>query len=237
MPEIASWNGHKFMVTPQLIRSFSGLTIKSSHEMKDSTSDGQKYVTGKNSNPTEIKITVELNALTGSDVKNEALAFVDDAHKGSKGYFYMAGQKLVPCQMILAGAEISETVITGKGKWVSCKVALEMKQCSKYDGKTSASNSGGSDKNTNAEKALVGAKGAVQGMISSVTNMVSTVVGATVEKKQQTPVTSKVLDGLATINRIVSEAQNTSAATKKKMLPEGKVAQLDALIKNQYGQQ
>ena len=97
MAEIASWNGHSFTVSPKLIRGFTGLTIKGSSETEDKTSDGQKYVSRKNSNPSEITLTAELNALTGCDVKNEALKFVDEARSGAKNYFYMGGKKLITC--------------------------------------------------------------------------------------------------------------------------------------------
>lgn len=95
MAEIASWNGHSFTVSPKLIRGFTGLTIKGSSETEDKTSGGQKYVSCKNSNPSEITLTAELNALTGCDVKNEALKFVDEARSGAKNYFYMGGKKLI----------------------------------------------------------------------------------------------------------------------------------------------
>ena len=92
MAEIASWNGHSFSVSPKLIRSFTGLTIKGSSETEDKTSDGQKYVSRKNSNPSEISLTAELNAFTGCNVQNEALKFVEEAQAGATNYLYMGGK-------------------------------------------------------------------------------------------------------------------------------------------------
>lgn len=93
MAEIASWNGHSFTVSPKLIRGFTGLTIKGSSETEDKTSGGQKYVSRKNSNPSEITLTAELNALTGCDVKNEALKFVDECAVGREELLLHGRQK------------------------------------------------------------------------------------------------------------------------------------------------
>lgn len=144
MAEIASWNGHSFTVSPNLIRSFTGLTIKGSSETEDKTGDGQKYISRKNSNPSEISLTAELNAFTGCDVKNEALKFVEEAREGAKNYFYMGGKKLIACQLMLTEASVSETTIAPNGTFVSCKVKLTMKQCAKYDGTDSASSASSS---------------------------------------------------------------------------------------------
>ena len=128
MAEIGSWKGHTFTVSPTLIRSFSGLTIKGSSETEDKTGSGQKYVSRKNGNPSEISLTVELNALTGCNVKDEALKFVNQAHNGAKDYFYLGGKKLVACQLMLVEASVTETAIAANGTWTSCKVKLVMKQ-------------------------------------------------------------------------------------------------------------
>ena len=152
MAEIASWNGHSFTVSPKLIRGFTGLTIKGSSETEDKTSDGQKYVSRKNSNPSEITLTAELNALTGCDVKNEALKFVDEARSGAKNYFYMGGKKLITCQLMLTEASVSETTIAPNGTWISCKVKLTMKQCAKYDGTGSSSSSSSSSSGSSSRQ-------------------------------------------------------------------------------------
>lgn len=142
MAEIASWNGHTFTVSPTLIRGFTGLTIKGSSETEDKTSDSQKYVSRKNAKPSEVSMTAELNALTGCSVRSEAMAFISDARNGISGYFYLGGEKLLPYQLMLTEASITDTVIAPNGKWVSCKVKLTMKQCEKY-GTTSSGTSGG----------------------------------------------------------------------------------------------
>ena len=236
MAEIASWNGHSFTVSPKLIRGFTGLTIKGSSETEDKTSGGQKYVSRKNSNPSEITLTAELNALTGCDVKNEALKFVDEARSGAKNYFYMGGKKLITCQLMLTEASVSETTIAPNGTWIGCKVKLTMKQCAKYDGTSSSSSgsSGGSSgsKKTSSKKTstkktsttttkkatTVAVIGAVAGGVAAVAVGVKTAVSAA----------SKTVSALKTAIAAVNAAKKTSSTTKKTSI----VSKISTAIKN-----
>lgn len=217
MAEIASWNGHSFTVSPKLIRGFTGLTIKGSSETEDKTSDGQKYVSRKNSNPSEITLTAELNALTGCDVKNEALKFVDEARSGAKNYFYMGGKKLITCQLMLTEASVSETTIAPNGTWISCKVKLTMKQCAKYDGTGSSSSSSSSSKKTSTKKTsttttkkttAAAVVGAVAGAVAAVAKTATTVVKAV-------STASKTASALKAAVAAVNNAKKTSSTTKK----------------------
>lgn len=220
MAEIASWNGHSFTVSPKLIRGFTGLTIKGSSETEDKTSDGQKYVSRKNSNPSEITLTAELNALTGCDVKNEALKFVDEARSGAKNYFYMGGKKLITCQLMLTEASVSETTIAPNGTWISCKVKLTMKQCAKYDGTSSSSSSSSSSGSSGSKKSSTKSTSTttkkttastVASVVSKVVNTVKTV--ATAVKAATTGV--KAASALKTAVAAVNAAKKTSSTTKK----------------------
>lgn len=239
MAEIASWNGHSFTVSPKLIRGFTGLTIKGSSETEDKTSDGQKYVSRKNSNPSEITLTAELNALTGCDVKNEALKFVDEARSGAKNYFYMGGKKLITCQLMLTEASVSETTIAPNGTWISCKVKLTMKQCAKYDGSSSSSSSSSSSgssssssgsKKTSTKKTsttttkkttTAAVVGAVAGAVAAVAKTATTVVKAV-------SVASKTASALKTAVAAVNNAKKTSSTTKKTSV----VSKITSAVKN-----
>lgn len=232
MAEIASWNGHSFTVSPKLIRGFTGLTIKGSSETEDKTSDGQKYVSRKNSNPSEITLTAELNALTGCDVKNEALKFVDEARSGAKNYFYMGGKKLITCQLMLTEASVSETTIAPNGTWISCKVKLTMKQCAKYDGSSSSSSSSSSSgsKKTSTKKTsttttkkttTAAVAGAVVGAVAAVAKTVTTVVKAA-------STASKTASALKAAVEAVNNAKKTSSTTKKTSV----VSKVTSAIKN-----
>lgn len=240
MAEIASWNGHSFTVSPKLIRGFTGLTIKGSSETEDKTSDGQKYVSRKNSNPSEITMTAELNALTGCDVKNEALKFVDEARSGAKNYFYMGGKKLITCQLMLTEASVSETTIAPNGTWISCKVKLTMKQCAKYDGtgssSSSSSSSSGSSSSSSGSKKTSTKKtsttttkktttaavvGAVAGAVAAVAKTATTVVKAV-------SAASKTASALKTAVAAVNNAKKTSSTTKKTSV----VSKVTSAIKN-----
>lgn len=240
MAEIASWNGHSFTVSPKLIRGFTGLTIKGSSETEDKTSDGQKYVSRKNSNPSEITLTAELNALTGCDVKNEALKFVDEARSGAKNYFYMGGKKLITCQLMLTEASVSETTIAPNGTWISCKVKLTMKQCAKYDGtgssSSSSSSSSGSSSSSSSSKKTSTKKtsttttkktttaavvGAVAGAVAAVAKTATTVVKAV-------SAASKTASALKTAVAAVNNAKKTSSTTKKTSV----VSKVTSAVKN-----
>ena len=141
--EIGRWNGHQFIVSPALIYSFTDLTIKGSSELQSKDDSEQGYVSRKGSNPIEVTLTVRLNAMTGCDVRKEAMAFVDDASNGSRDHFYVGNSKLVSSILMLTDAQVKEVEIAGDGKtWVRADVALTMKQCNAYD--TAASSSSAS---------------------------------------------------------------------------------------------
>ena len=220
MAEIASWNGHSFTVSPKLIRGFTGLTIKGSSETEDKTSDGQKYVSRKNSNPSEITLTAELNALTGCDVKNEALKFVDEARSGAKNYFYMGGKKLITCQLMLTEASVSETTIAPNGTWISCKVKLTMKQCAKYDGTSSSSSgssggSSGSKKTSTKKTSTTTTKKTTTSTVANVVSKVVNTVKAVATAVKTVTTGAKVASALKTAVAAVNNAKKTSSTTKK----------------------
>lgn len=219
MAEIGSWKGHTFTVSPTLIRSFSGLTIKGSSETEDKTGSGQKYVSRKNGNPSEISLTVELNALTGCNVKDEALQFVNQAHNGAKDYFYLGGKKLVACQLMLVEASVTETAIAANGTWTSCKVKLVMKQCAKYDGTGNDSGSGGGGSGGGNGSSGGSKKTSTKKSTSLVSKVVDTAkkVATAVKTAVQTVASkvSSVVSAVKKINTVVSNAKKASAPAKK----------------------
>jgi len=135
MSEIARWGDHYFRVENTLIRSLSSMEIKSSCETDDKSIGGEKYVARKNSKPTEIKLTVPLDARLGiRDVKKEVKTFLEEAQAGKKGYFYAACKKLFTYQLMLVEAKCKNKDITRDGTWASADVELVLKQCTKIDG-------------------------------------------------------------------------------------------------------
>ena len=150
MAEIGRWNGHRFEVSSNRIRGFHSLPLKGASETEDKTASGQKYVSRKNAQPTELSLTVHLGARRGIDVRTEALAFVSQAMAGKKDYFYIGGKKLAPCKMMLTEASVSEIELSPKGKWIRADVALTMKQASKND--TTAAKSTGSGNKASVKK-------------------------------------------------------------------------------------
>ena len=181
MAEIGRWHNHKFEVSPSLIRGFTGLQIKGSSETEDKEINQEKFASRKSAKPTEISLSIHLNALLGCDVRNEAMQFIDDAKAGEKGYFYIGNKKLVTCQMMLTEASISETEITNNGTWVAATVQLTLKQASKNDGTTTAVSTGGGGGGYNPTGAVVGAASALAAAIKAgIQKVKSTITGAKV---------------------------------------------------------
>lgn len=115
MAEIGSWNGHRFEVSAHLIQSFTGLTIRASSATEEQTGGDQGFVTRKNGAPTQISFTVALNALLGCSVRSEAMRFIDEASAGATGYFYIRGQKVVGCLLMLSEASVQNVELTPSG--------------------------------------------------------------------------------------------------------------------------
>lgn len=220
MAEIGAWNGHQFIVSPTLIRGFTGLSIKGWSETEDMESGGQKYVSRKSSKPYEISLTVELNAFTGCAVQTEALKFVEEANNGAKNYFYLGGKKLIACQLMLTEASVTEMEISPSGKWTRCKVKLTMKQCAKYDGTESYAGGGGvggsgGGNSSGSSKYSIGSTSLKYNTPSGSTTAAGSVVGAIVGTV--TGVSSAINNvayGLAAAVAAVNKAQSASYAQK-----------------------
>lgn len=140
-PEVARWNGHKFKVSSKLIRGFTDLQIKGSSETEDMEKDKDIYVKRKNGQPTEVSMTVMLNAMTGCDVRKEAIAFVSEAKAGETDYFYVGNKKLISAKLLLTSANVKEVHLAPGAKWVRADVQLTFKQSGK-GGKAVNSKSG-----------------------------------------------------------------------------------------------
>lgn len=133
MAEMGRWNGHVFEVSPGLIRGWAELKITAGCETTELNYQGKKYAEMKMGKGTSVSLVVGLNALTGCDVREEAMRFADEAQRGEKAYFYVGDQKLVPCELMLTDATISNIEITNNGIWVRADAELTMKQASKDD--------------------------------------------------------------------------------------------------------
>lgn len=209
MAEIGRWNNHVFEVAPNVIRGFGNLTIKGSSETDEKATGGQKYVSRKNGKPAEVSITAILSALTGSDVRAEALTFVNEARLGAKGYFYIGGKKLMTCPLMLTDAVVSEAVIAINAAWISCEVKLTLKQCGKYDGESGGSGGGGKSS---------GKDGKIRAIDTAI---IGAVAGgkAAMSQDEKTKLRKEQAETAAEFNkRLVDEAKKAAAklAQKKK---------------------
>lgn len=211
--ETGRWHGHIFVVSPDMIRSFTDLQIKAGVDLDTSDEESAGYATFKNSKPKEINLTVHFNAHTGCDVRKEVIDFVNDAGTGTTDYLYIGGQKLVTEALMLISATTSQVVISSGNTWVSAQVALSFKQSE--GGIAGASNSGngagssgggggagysggysGSNKTTVAQ----------QGFVQTAMNRFNTA-----KEKLANSKVSSVATGNATIKKLVSAVKNYSA--------------------------
>lgn len=198
MAEIARWKGHKFVVSAKVIRSFTELQIKGSCETEQNE-DGDKVEKRKGSLPAEVSFTVNLHAMVGVDVRNEAMAFVDQAAAGAADYIYVGKYKLIPHKMMLTEATVTEISIAPNGTWISALVMLVLKQC-KVDGGSSStpSNVAGGANNTGFPE-----KQSVNSTSSTTTTTSNT---TSTESSSQT----HLQEAQASINNIVNNGRNAS---------------------------
>lgn len=152
---VAQWNGHRFEVSPDAIRSFNNLQISGSCKTDTQTKsftivvpDGNnksktKKVTKNNvvsvfkeTVPIELSFTALLHSMLGCDVRNEALAFINDAESGAADYFYLGGHKIASCTFLITKANVKEVNISENGWWMSAAVEISMTQASTFDQQT-----------------------------------------------------------------------------------------------------
>jgi len=226
MANVGKWRKHKFQVKSNLIRSFTDLQIKGSHETETKTKSKQKVETKKNSKATEVTLTIQLSAFTGCNVRKEALQFVTEARSAKKGYFYVGGKKLVKYKLILTDASVKNIEIAHNNKWVSAEVSLTLKQNTKSkDSGSSDSSSSGSGSGTGTNKKSVrtqtpvstggGGSYSYGGSGSSGSGTKAVADASTIDAiSGAAPTAAKVKEQQSYINRTVAAAKTYSKSTK-----------------------
>ena len=121
---------------------FDDLKISGECAVEENTSGTAQYVSRKNGKAGQVSFTAILNAALGADVRKTALEFEAAARYGQTGTLVVGEEALLPYEMMLTKAEISEIVISPTGKWVSAKAALTLRQAG-TDGKESYGEDGG----------------------------------------------------------------------------------------------
>lgn len=237
MAEIGRWGGHKFEVSAEVVRSFTGLTIKGSSETEDKTSSKQKYVSRKNGKPVEISLTAHLSAFLGCDVRAEALAFVDHARAGKTDYFYVGDAKLVTCQLMLTDASVEEVEISGGNTWTRADVKLTMKQCSKNDGSSGSGSSGSggskkastkttSTKTTTKTTSKTTASGLVSAVVGAISGVAKTVASGLSAAQQYISSTVKKVQSVSTAAKKTSATKKTTTTSKNCVITTKKITRV-----------
>lgn len=217
MAEIGRWNGHKFEISPSMILGFTGLTVKGSCETKDKTKSKQKYVARKNGKPSEVTLTVVLNAGLGCEVRTDAMKFISDATAGAKDYFYVGNSKLLACKLMLVDASIKEATVGDGNTWIHAEVSLTMKQCDKggssgSSGKKKKSKKKSTKKKSTKTKKTTKKTTKPSGGVDAITGAAPV---ASKVKAQQT-VKKIVSAATKTIKKITSAAKKLTSKLKKK---------------------
>lgn len=171
MAEIGRWNNHIFEVSPTVMRSFDDLTIVGKADTEEKTAGTQKYLSYKNGGAISVTMTILLSKFLGCDVREEALAFVNEARKGSRDYLYLDGKKLVTCPLMLTNAEVSQTEIAAGGQWVYAEVKVTFKQSDKCDGEAGGSSSSGGSGKSGSKKSGSGSSGSSAGILDTALNV------------------------------------------------------------------
>ena len=212
MAEIGHWANITFVVSSDVIRSFKDLTIEGSVETEEVTDNSIKYVKNKARQPTEVSLTVQLDARLGNDVRGLASDLVDGATYGREEYFYIAGKKLVPYKLKLVRASVSEIQMSSDGTWICCDVKMNMKQSGmpdQYAPSSPAPASGGGGSSSGG-----GGYPAAQGSKKVTVTPTRTTTTKTVASALPASTKTAVSTAVSTISKITTAAKVVTAVTK-----------------------
>lgn len=221
MNELISWSGNggiSFFLSSDSIRGFKDLVISASTKTKEEKADGEQFAKKESKGSYQITLTAILNEMLDDDIQTVALSMTEAARKGSSGYFYNGGKKLFPAKFMMTDAKISNLNMIPTGGWISCEVALTLKQCGKFDdsavvGKKKKKNKSGSgDGTTLLERVLAESR---QNADAS--------IGYAISQKSSTTTTSisaakaaskKALENLTNSGRVRAEGKVKVAEVK-----------------------
>ena len=127
--EIAAWWKYRFIVSPNAIMGFKGLQVKASCELESKDNSQAGIAVRKRANPTEVSFDAVFCALTGVSPREESHDLLLAAQNGYQSHLYIGGKKIISYQFMLTDATLQDVEVTPKGKWVSAKMHLTMKQC------------------------------------------------------------------------------------------------------------
>jgi hypothetical protein len=222
MAKMATWAGFKFVVSAKLIRGFENLTVRHSCETEENTSNNEGYLTRKAAKPTEVTLTVKLNALTGCDVEAEYNAFAAAAMNGTTDYLYVSGHKLVSGKMMLTDARTTEIVLSPSRQWISAKVELSFKQATRSDGGTGGG--GGGSGKASVKKAKATTSNPASRYIASFQKVAGTSTAGTARTtsvfltnptaKTKTALSTAVNKAQNKVDKMMKTAKTTTAAKK-----------------------
>ena len=205
------WGLYTFEVTPGVIRSFSDLSIKGSSETEEKESGGEKYVARKSGKPSEVSLTVQLNAMLGCDVRAEAMCLVEEATIGRTAYFYVGSSKLFVTQMMLTEASVSKVVMSPDGTWLSADVKLTLRQCEKRvaDVPQQSYDDGGGSGSSGSKKASANTTSAVK--ITPTSGSTAVIVAS---QRNNSSTSSSKSSGSASSASAVAAAKKTTDTAK-----------------------
>ena len=143
---LIQWGDIAFYAKPSGIRTYKGLTLKSSTTTETEENGDDAYIKKKKNGAYEISLTAILDKRLGEgDVLSSARHILECCRSGYTGYIYCRGAKLVSSQMMGVSANINNVLQSPNGSWISCEIQISLKQSSKLEGDCGASPQASSD--------------------------------------------------------------------------------------------
>ena len=137
---ILQWGDIGFFVKPTGIRSFKGMSIKSSTTTETEENGDDAYVKKKKNGAYEITFTAILDKRLGEgDVLGAARHILECCRNGYSGFVYTKGTKIVASRMMGTSANIQNVIVAPNGAWIACEIQVTLKQCGNLEGSTGAS--------------------------------------------------------------------------------------------------
>lgn len=131
MGTIAQFSDIVFEISSTAALLLHDLKLTAESETDEKTKKKQKYITYKNGKAAQADFEMDVLSAFGQDVRGTVMKLLHTSQRGEGDYFYVGGEKIFPCKMIMTKAEASEIDISPSGAWVRAKISVSMKQADK----------------------------------------------------------------------------------------------------------
>ena len=138
--QMAAWMNKTFKVSASTMTSFEKFAMSLEIQTKAKTKSKQEYKVRKKTKARTITVELTLHAFLGVDVESEILSWMQLAHAGKGGRFYIGGRSMTPSTLILTAVKPTDVTFLPNTHMESAKLALTFEQASKTDKKGTTRN-------------------------------------------------------------------------------------------------